>query len=92
MVRICSTYGSIHSTDYAECYATFKRSGGLAYCEKVNCPYIDTCDFSPQFASEHICRCRRMVMEKFTPDYISSLREYVASHLSEIESHYGFEP
>ena len=90
MVRICSTYGSIHSKDYAACYDIFKRSGGFAYCEKVKCPYIDTCDFSPQFASEHICRCRRMVMEKFTPDYISLLREYVASHLSEIEARYGF--
>ena len=90
MIHICSKYGTIHSKSFKECEEKAFQLGLGNYCNKTNCKYIDRCDASLQHVSEHFCKCRMIMLDKWNPEYLAKVRKYTYEHLPEIMAKYGF--
>ena len=89
-LNICRNYGSIHSKSFSELRDKLIELGDMDYCINHKCKYIDTCHFPPQDASDHLCKCRKMIMDNAKPELIEKIRQYVSEHISEIEQKYGY--
>ena len=88
MIRVCSVYGSIHTKSYEDCYNKLVSLGETDYCIKTNCKFKDTCKYPPQCTSEHICKCRKMIMERWNPEFIQQVSKYVKENFEEIVKKY----
>ena len=87
---ICANYGSIHSESMDVLVKNLTESGAFDYCVRTGCKYIKNCRFPCQGASDHICRCRKMIMDFSIPKNIRMIHLYLDKHLSEIEEKYGY--
>lgn len=90
MVHICSTYGTIHSESYHACRKKLIELGHMDYCFNSDCKYKDTCQYPPQSTSPHLCKCRRMIMDWWTPENKRQVVQYLKTHLDEIKEKYGY--
>ena len=90
MVNICSVYGTIHAKSHDEYFENLVRCGDMDYCIKEKCKFIDTCQFPPQGLSSHICKWRKMIMERWTEEKAVETHQYVVDHWDEIKEKYGY--
>ena len=89
MTRICSNYGSIHNKNYDECRQNAIKQGLFDYCYQTNCKYKDVCVYDPQTTSEHVCKCRRMMMS-VSKEEVQKIQHYVCNNWEEIKEKYGY--
>ena len=88
MINICSHYGTIHDTR-EEYFKKAMATGLTDYCTRTKCAYMDRCNSMVEHASDHICTCRKMLMD-LPQEKIAGTRKYVCEHLPEILEKYGF--
>ena len=86
---VSAKYGSIYTENVKELHKNMALHGDTKYCIESKCNHFGSCFFNPYGASEHLCKCRRMIMD-FRKDFrnIQNLRMYVNEHLDEIEKKY----
>lgn len=86
---VSRNYGSIYTESVEEIHKKMALDGDKDYCVRSHCKHHGSCFFNPYGASEHLCRCRRMIMD-FRKDRrnIQNLRMYINQHLDEIEKKY----
>lgn len=90
-IDVSTCYGTIFDS-FASCRDRLIEFGHMDYCLKTKCKHNDHCRFLPQGATEHSCKCRQMIMDRFyMPEYLNEVTEYVKQNLSDIEKKYGWD-
>ena len=89
MTKICSVYGSVFDENYENIRKKAINSGDMDYCIKVNCEFKNGCDCDAQSATDHTCKCRRLLMKTSKEKYIET-RKFVCDHWEEIKEKYGY--
>ena len=90
-INVSAKYGTIFD-NFADCKDKAVKMGDIDFCVKSGCKHNAYCRFLPQGATEHSCKCRRMILDReHSLDYIKETSEYVKNHMDEIEKKYGWD-
>ena len=89
--KMKSNYGKVWEVDSEEILARSIQAGDMDYCTKTKCKFNHNCRFAWSDADDHMCKCRRLIMENSSPEKVAEVREYVTNHWDEIKEKYGYQ-